>query len=140
MIRSIISFLIKILVSIFSALVGLVLIPTLALDKQLMDELHVLIIYFLPGLSMALLILFEFLTRVRRVKTVYDFIQSKKMIALFFALLLLGWVIIWQADKMNDMAFNIMFATGTIAAIWLYNWLGKRLNLFFGRNRTNYNS
>lgn len=140
MIKSIIIFFLKILASIFSALVGLILIPTLALDKQLMDELHVLVIYFLPGLAIALLISFEFLTRVKRVKAVYEFVQSKKMIVLFFTLLLLGWIIIWIVGQMNEMAFNFLFATGTISAIWLYNWIGKRWNLFFDGNRTKHYS
>ena len=122
--------LIKIFASLVSALVGLILIPTLALDRQIVHDWPLLIIYFLPGFSIALFFLFEFLTRVRRLKAVYEFIQSKKMFVLFLALLFVEWILIWGVEHSNDVIFTSMFATATIPAILLYSWIARRCNFF----------
>ena len=73
----------KLLAAIISALIGLVLIPILALEFSF-EWLPLLIIYFLPGFSIGLIIVFELLPRIRVLREVYSFVQGVKMIVLFY--------------------------------------------------------
>lgn len=116
----------KLLAAVISALIGLILIPILAIDFSF-EWLPLLIIYFLPGFCIGLVILFELLTRFRVLRGVYTFIQGVKMIVLFFALLIVEWVIMWRVDASNDLVFASQFATATVLAIWLFAYLGKSM-------------
>ncbi len=116
----------KLLAAAISALIGLVLLPVLAVDFSF-EWLPLLIIYFLPGFCIGLIILFELLTRIRRFLVVYRFIRGVRMIVLFLVLLIAEWIIMWQVDPNNDVVSTSQFATATIPAIWLYAYLGKRM-------------
>jgi hypothetical protein len=113
----------KILAATISVLIGLVLIPILSLEFSF-EWLPLLFIYFFPGFCIALIILFELMTRIRFFRTVYRFVQGISMILLFIALLIVEWVIIWIAHPNNDIVFTSQFVTATILSILTYNQLG----------------
>ncbi len=92
----------------------------------LLTNLPLLIIYFLPGSSITLIIIFELLTRIPNLKTVYLFIQGPKLFVLFFLLLAIEWIIKWKVDPMNDLVFLSQLVTGIIPSFMTYNWLGKK--------------
>ncbi len=116
----------KLLVGIISALIGLVLIPILAIDFSF-KWLPVMIINFLPGFCIGLIILFELLVRVHFLGGLYRFVTGIKMLFVFFVLLFLQWIITRQVNPSNDIVFTSQFATATIPAIWLFGYLGTRM-------------
>ncbi len=117
----------KILAAAISGLIGLILIPILAVDFSSLQWVPLLIIYFLPGFCIGLVIVFELLTRIPPLLVVYRFIQGVNIIFLFLILLIAEWLIMWQVDPNNDLVFTSQFATATIPAIWMYAYLGKTM-------------
>jgi hypothetical protein len=117
----------KLFAGIISALIGLILIPILAFDFFSFKWLPLLIVYFLPGFCIGLIILFELLTRIRSLKKVYSFVQDIELLVLFFALLAVQWIIMWNVDPGNDVVFASQFATATVPSIWIYDYLGRRM-------------
>jgi len=116
----------KIFIAIVSVLIGLILIPILTLEFTF-KWLPLLIVYFLPGFSIGLIILFELLTRIPALQNLYKFVQGMKMILLFLGFLIVTWMIMWKVDPSNDIVFATQFATAMIPSIWMYNYVGQKM-------------
>ena len=117
----------KIFTAIVSVLIGLILIPILTLEFVTFKWLPMLIIYFLPGFSIGLIILFEVLTRIPALRDIYKFAQGMKMILLFLGFLIVTWMIMWKVDTSNDIVFATQFATAMVPSIWMYNYVGQKM-------------
>jgi hypothetical protein len=117
----------KILAAIISMLIGLILIPILTLEFTF-KWLPQLIVYFLPGFSIGLIILFELLIRMQTLRGIYNFVKGYKMIVLFFALLLVEWTIMWTVDPSNDVVFTSQFATAMVPSVWMYGYIGRKMS------------
>lgn len=117
----------KILAATVSALAGLILIPVLSFGFSI-DQLLMLVIFFLPGLTLGLIILFELIIWIGEEQNVYNFIKRSRMIALFFALLALQWIVMLIVDPDSDMIFILRLATAIIPSVRLYYYLGQKMD------------
>lgn len=117
------------LLAIMSALTGLILIPILAFEMNFIGILPILIIFFLPVYSLALIFLFELITRIKALHSIYNFIYGYRIFYIFFWLLVVEWIIMWKIDPLYDVVFALQFTTGTIPAMIVYARLGNKWNI-----------
>ena len=119
----------KTCLAIISAFIGLILIPIFALEPRFLEALPILVILFLLPYCIILVIVFELLTRIEKLRFIISFLLGHKVLYLFLGLLTIEWIIILTVKHSNDVVFTVQFATATVPAMVIYARQSKRMNL-----------